>query len=423
MDITTRHVGDKAELIVKGRLDAYWADHLMKELTEVIRGGRHRLTLNLAGVDYLSSAGLRVFIQCQRQLKAIQGSLSISQPSESVRTVMALAGLDAFFSTEVPSAATPVASKDTPRFVDRPCGTFEVYEETPGAMLTCRAIGDPTLLIGTRFQEQHCWNITVPDSAFALGLGAFGKSFEECRRRFGEWLAVAGTAAYLPTDGTMVPDYLSAAGSYRPNSKLLYGLACEGPFAYLTRFEAQGEATEENPVGTIRLSDLIETCLDIADSNTAGLVMVVETATLIGAALAQSPAVFSSDEAPFEYPAIRQWLSFTPEGAHPKALALIVGVASRIEQPALSPLLRPLKPDLSLSGHFHAAAFSYRPIQKGSLVLQDIVGALFDQEKLEGILHLLNDDRPVLGAGQSEFLRGACWIGPIQEIETTGVPA
>ena len=29
------------------------------------------------------------------------------------------------------------------------------------------------------------------------------------------------------------------------------------------------------------------------------------------------------------------------------------------------------------------------------------------------MLHLLHDDRGAAGAGESEFVRGACWIGPI----------
>jgi hypothetical protein len=45
------------------------------------------------------------------------------------------------------------------------------------------------------------------------------------------------------------------------------------------------------------------------------------------------------------------------------------------------------------------------------------VKTLFEAETLQGVLHLLNDDREIAGAGQSEFIRGACWIGPIREIE------
>lgn len=417
MDITKRPSGSKLELAVKGRLDAYWADHLSKELAEAVRGGAHHLILNLAGVDYLSSAGLRVFILCRKQLIGIQGSLSISHPSPPVKTVMALAGLDAFFTMEaVPTESLPA---EEPRMtgLDLERGTCEVFDGTAGATLTCRAIGDPELLIGARFREEHCWNIVVPDSAFAVGLGAFGQNFEDCRNRFGEWLAVGGAAAYQPTDGTTVADYLLATGAYRPESKLLYGLACEGAFAHLVRFEAKPES------GTLRLTEILAACLEIAQADMAGLVMIAEAATLMGASLKRSPARQAAEGVPFTHPEIRDWLSFTPEGAHPRSLALVVGVAARADCPELAPFVRPLGRDTALTGHLHAAAFAYRPIKKGLLDLHETVAMLFEAEAPEGLLHLVNDDRPVTGAGQSEFVRGACWLGPIAHLAAEGVPA
>jgi hypothetical protein len=69
----------------------------------------------------------------------------------------------------------------------------------------------------------------------------------------------------------------------------------------------------------------------------------------------------------------------------------------------------------SVSGHLHAAAFSYRPVPKGNIELKQSVGALFEGQTLEGILHLLSDDRSEAGR-ESELVRGACWIAPVAEI-------
>jgi hypothetical protein len=67
-------------------------------------------------------------------------------------------------------------------------------------------------------------------------------------------------------------------------------------------------------------------------------------------------------------------------------------------------------------GHFHAAAFSYRPLKKGSIDLKATVTTLFETETLQGVLHLLSDHREAAGPQQSEFVRGACWIGGASEI-------
>jgi hypothetical protein len=63
--------------------------------------------------------------------------------------------------------------------------------------------------------------------------------------------------------------------------------------------------------------------------------------------------------------------------------------------------------------HFHAAAFPYRPLQKGRIALDATVRALFDTHALSGVLHLLCDPREIQGAGESEFTRGALWIAPV----------
>ena len=61
----------------------------------------------------------------------------------------------------------------------------------------------------------------------------------------------------------------------------------------------------------------------------------------------------------------------------------------------------------------HAAAFRFRPIRKGPIDFTETVAGLFEPDQLMGVLHLLHDDRGAGGAGESELVRGACWVGPI----------
>ena len=254
-------------MMVTGRLDAYWADHLTRALDEAIRGGGDRIRLDLSGVSFVSSVGLRVLIRVYKQLQRINGALAVTNPSAAVRRVLELAGL-------------------------------------------------------VRFD--------------------------------------AGT-------------------------------------------------------GTLGLARLLDTALELTAADAAGVVLVAESAGLIGAALRRSPARGPAAGAPFTYPEIRDWLSFTPERAHARSVALVVGVVTRGASPALAALVRPLGGSGSASGHFHAAAFSYRPLQRGLIDLGPTVGALFQDEALQGVLHLLPDDRQE-ACRESEFVRGACWIGPLGEI-------
>jgi anti-anti-sigma factor len=412
MEITEHRTGATLELRIKGRLDSYWADPLARRLEEVIREGAHHLRLNLAEVAYMSSAGIRVLVKFYRQLQGIQGSFAVSNPSQPVKTVLELAGLATLLMGSTMPSVPPSTTSEGAQQIERENATFEVFEQAPSASLICQTIGDPELLLGCRFGEEHCHNVLFPETTFAVGLGAFGHSFADCRNRFGEFLAVAGAAAYLPTDGTNMPDYLVATGTLVPAVEVLYCLACDGQFTHLVRFEAKKEAL------AVTLSELVETCLEIAGADLAGIVITAESAGLMGAALRRSPALPADETTPFTHPQIREWLSFTAERAYSRSLTLAVGVATRADHHALAPLVRPLGKGPWPAGHFHAAAFSYRPLQKGTLDVKTTVSTLFEAETLQGVLHLLNDDREIAGAGQSEFVRGACWIGPITEVMT-----
>jgi anti-anti-sigma factor len=411
MEYSKHHIGDALEVKVKGRLDGYWADHLAHALEQSIRDGAHRIRLNLAEVVFMSSAGIGVVVKFYQQLKDIHGSLVVTSASAPVKRVLEMAHLGVLLAAEAPPPAPTVADVKLVGHLDHERPTFEVRNASPGARLRCRVVGDPALLRGGGYGEEHARKLLFPEATFGVGLGAFGHSFEDCSTRFGEFLAVAGAAAYQPTDGSNVPDYLVSAGSLVPELIVLYSIVCEGGFSHLARFEPKKPSTAAG------LAELVSTCLEIAGTPAAGVVIVAESAGLMGAALRRSPVQAEPlPAAPFEHPEVREWLSFTAEPAYVKSLSLVAGVAARGDCGDLAPMLRPLGKDASLAGHFHAAAFSYRPLKKGRIELKSTVATLFEAETLQGVLHLLEDDREISGGGQSEFVRGACWISPLGEI-------
>lgn len=415
MEISTRSSADGLELAVTGRLDAYWADHLSKALEEAVRSGAHRIRVDLAGVAYMSSVGIRVLLKFYKELQRLKGSFAVVRPSDAVRTVLELAGLDVLLETVAPVPG--VGATATSRVVERETATWEVFEATGVAPLRCRAVGRPDLLDGCRFDAGHATKVRFGDETFGLGLGGFGESFEDCRGRFGEFVAVAGAAAYLPTDGTNVPDEFVSSKALVPEVNVLYALVCEGRPSRLVRFDAK-------PTEEVALSELVEVSLELANADAAGIVVVAEAAGLLGAALRRSPAGAGAagPSAPFAFPQVREWLSFTPERTHARSLAVLVGVATRTACPGLAPLVRPLGRAPLPAAHFHAAAFSYRALPKGPIEMTPTVQGLFAAETLQGVLHLLHDDREIVGAGESAFVRGACWLAPIGEVldETHG---
>jgi anti-anti-sigma factor len=429
MKISKRVSGEVVELKVEGRLDGYWADHLAGTLHQEIRNGVHHLRVDLSEVAFLSSAGIGVLVRFYKELKSIQGSFAVSNCSSNVLKVLQLSKLEEVLvgkGESGPIAGGKTGHESSNRAIaptpihrlERYGAIYEVYPLAPESKLECMRLGDPSQLASCGFDKEHCRPMHFSDSTFAIGLGALGGDFDDCRRRFGEFIAVGGAVSYLPTDGTNVPDFLLPGGTAFPEVHVCYGIACYGvtpqPFSTVIRFEAQ-EGTVPIP-----LSILLESCLEFTCSERIGVVIIAESAGLIGAALRRSPVISNSEAGAFEFPRIRDWLSFTTERAYTKSVVLSAGVAVRDSVVVLAPVIRPFaSPEgsrLPLSGHFHAAAFSYRPVPKGQIDLKDSIKTLFETQTLEGILHLLTDDRAMSTGTQSELVRGACWVAPISHV-------
>ena len=353
----------------------------------------------------------------------------MSDPSAQVRQVLKLTGLEKRLICDgdvvrKSDGALLVTSRPEFRCVALGDVDFELYDLAAERPMRCQVIGDSGRLTRGRFPEESSRRVPFVRETFGLGVGAFGSGFADSRERFGEFLAVAGAAVQQPAQSGAAPDYQLARQDFVPVVEVLYGLQCTGDFAHLARFERFQEST------TVGLSSLIEQCLVLAEAETIALVMVAESAGLVGASLRRSPAAAlvqpngGAQSDLFSHPEVRDWLSFSPERVFPRSLALTVGVAARSplagKAAALAPLLRPLDREGQLVGHFHAAPFPYAPLKKRRLNLQQTIEALFDAKEPQGVLHLLGDFRPISGAGESQVVSGACWIAPLAEIMAEG---
>jgi anti-anti-sigma factor len=423
MQISKRQSGAMLDLLVEGRMDVHWSEHLAAAVREEMRQGSHHVRLDLSRVPYLSSAGIGVLVRLHQEFKSIQGSFRVTNCSPTALKSLEITNLahllvakesEAPAGTATQEMAARADLRQPTKRVETNGAVYEVFSLETEAKLVCQTIGDAGRFAGRGWSEADCRTVKFSAGTFAIGLGALGECFADCGERFGEFIAAGGAVAYLPTDGTNAPDFLLAGGATLPEAQVCYAIACEGreaePFAQLIRFEAASGRR------SISLSSLLETCLELAETRQAGVAILAESAGLVGAALRRSPVAAPSGGDPFAFPEIRDWLSFTAEPAHTKSSVLAAGVALRGPCQGLADWVRPLgaatteKP--SVSGHLHAAAFSYRPVPKGRIGLKESVRALFEGQSLEGILHLLSDDRGPTGR-ESEFVRGACWIAPI----------
>ena len=99
MTITTVKDGKKLEVIPEGRIDALTAPELEKKLAGEL-GDTEELVFNLENVEYLSTAGLRVFLAYSQEMEARGGSIRVVHVNEVIMRVLTLTGFQDFLNIE-----------------------------------------------------------------------------------------------------------------------------------------------------------------------------------------------------------------------------------------------------------------------------------------------------------------------------------
>ena len=82
-----------AQFSPAGRLDGSKAPAVEKELISLLETN-NTVDVNLAGLDYVSSAGLRVFLAAAKAAKAKGGKVVLVSPKPAVLEVLQISGFD-----------------------------------------------------------------------------------------------------------------------------------------------------------------------------------------------------------------------------------------------------------------------------------------------------------------------------------------
>ena len=90
MTIEIKRMGTDTVIEICGRLDTTTAPVLDKTIGEDIAENTN-LTLDLKGLEYISSAGLRVLLSAQKRIQKC-GSMKLSNASEEVMDVFEMTG-------------------------------------------------------------------------------------------------------------------------------------------------------------------------------------------------------------------------------------------------------------------------------------------------------------------------------------------
>lgn len=256
MEIIARRTGEQLVLGLQGRMDGTGAQQVTAAVQQNLNDHDAILIFDMNGVDYLSSAGLRVFQEYARRMKERKGSIAVCRLQDFVRKLFTSGG---FFHILVEYPTVEAALAATAPASDLSAG--EVTLSGTGWKLSARHItrSPGTLMVTGSLRALHSGvvsadnirEIHIPDDAFSLGIGAMAATPGDASPLAGEMVQAAGSVYWIPTDGQSNPDFFTKKDASQSGMKTFsfFSVTVDGPFSDVLKI------TSDKPDG-IALSDL-----------------------------------------------------------------------------------------------------------------------------------------------------------------------
>ena len=97
MEIQSRAESNATVVTVIGRMDALTTPAYQEKLNDLITEGTTSFVINFDGLDYISSAGLRVILSTAKVVKEKEGQVRFANVKGTVREVFEVSGFGSLF--------------------------------------------------------------------------------------------------------------------------------------------------------------------------------------------------------------------------------------------------------------------------------------------------------------------------------------
>jgi anti-sigma B factor antagonist len=109
MEITEERRANILILRVIGKLDASTSKDLEAKVLALVASNQEKLVIDLSQLDYISSAGLRVFLLAAKRMDNAKGKMILCSLKDAVKQVFDIAGFSSFLTL---ASSTEEALKD-----------------------------------------------------------------------------------------------------------------------------------------------------------------------------------------------------------------------------------------------------------------------------------------------------------------------
>lgn len=349
-------------LRIQGRVDSMSAPEIQRKIDALILDGRRILVADLSGVGYISSAGLRVFVMSQKQLKNVDGEVILYQVPSPVLDVFMMSGLGNIFriaaerrDIEALVQESESTSPFSNRIIDSIAFRFMEKPAEPGGL---RVIGNQDKLPLSRYTVDDVSQVKADAMEFGTGLAALGESYDEYKHYFGEALILNKSFFYYPAVKHPAVDFMLCTGE-QPNLEynFLHGFGFRGAYHHILSFEGED--------GPVELQSLVNTLFEISRAIIIGIVMLAESKGFWGMNLKKVPINENRPENGkdiFDAENFASWMNFPVEPAHSNHIIAAAGIAVKNRDGAPREVQNLVAGDNNF--HLHAGVFEKQPLNR-----------------------------------------------------------
>jgi anti-anti-sigma factor len=421
-------------LQLNGRIDGFGSKVFAGAIEPVLADCAIRaIALDMSGVGYLSSAGIRVFTVALKRLKERDGLLAVCCMTQYCRDIFEISGMGNSLPILDSQAAALKLCRDhvQPAQHARIAGSLERLD-TPDATLlimpgdedargVVEILGNVKEVLHADLTEDQIASKTFSETAYSIGCGALGDELEDYFPLMGEMITIGGTMVWLPTDGHDTPDFLIPRKSSRAITiRTGFNANLAGGFDELFLF------TSKDPNG-IRIDQLYRNFFDIAKRRrpdyrgVLGLAGRAEFTEVYGAGIRKSPIRRfrpQNGETILHPSNINDWFSGDREPRLRQVTGLLCGIGVDLTadlshfESAHVDLAFYRHPDNTAGKphllHNHSVFFTQQPFPENPVDLAAEIQSVVDNGDFRDMRHLLDQSRisrAFLGVSYAQEIR------------------
>jgi anti-anti-sigma factor len=375
-----------------GRIDALSFSHIQKVFDELILAGERTLLVDMAGVSYVSSAGLRVFIVAQKELTKVGGEIILSGIMEQVFEIFRMSGFTQVFriiKNPGEIAGLLGARGSGAGFITKDINGISMeYVEREAGKGSLYSLGSQGKAECALYTEEDVVAVTPWEMEFGCGMAALGSSYEEYKNLFGEAMVVKNNFFFYPAVKQPSVDFLlDAHKDPGITYKVLNGFGFRGDYRYILSFQATAG-------GGVDLSSLVRSFFDLSPRNILGVTLIAESKGHWGMHIKQPPireAQPANGKSIFDSENFPHWIDFPVEPSYVNHVVVATGIAVR-DRTSLPTETQAL---ISEGGtfHLHGGIFDKAPIGNRIDDFDIEMMRIFNELSVHRIQHLLGKSR------------------------------